>query len=301
MSDPEPQATPEHPVYDRLREKLGRDPVLVLASGIAFNALVAVVPLALLATFVVGVVVESSADARSSVLEFLLRWLPLRADAAREVLFGVVQERGWIGILGGLGLVWAATRLFGSLRSVLEVVFEIPPADRPGFAAGKIHDARMVVVVGSLLVLTLSITSGLQWLGSVGVPASATPPVAWIVHAAGAVLAFAATLLMFFVLYRAVPRRRIERFDAAVGATFSAVLFEIAKVAFLVTLSSLDRYAGVYGSFAGLVALAIWAYWGSAVFVLGAEIASARRWAVERWREANRSMANNASSGDRIQ
>lgn len=265
-------------LWGRLRAKVGHDRVGVLVSAIAFDALVAVVPLLLLAIAGLGVAIESSSEARREVLDFLTRQLPLAPGTARELLDSLVDDRGWLGVAGGLGLVWGATRLFGTLRGVLEVVFEIPEARRLNWVRGKLHDARMVGVAGSLLLVTIAFGSvagaareralGLLPFDSTGI---------------GIALGVAASLLvsgaMFYFLYRHVPGRRIEPLDAGVAAVFATVLFEGAKNAFVFGVVVRPERLAVYGSFASLVAMALWIWLSGLAFVLGAEVASARRWA----------------------
>lgn len=272
-------------MYARLREKLDRDRVFLLASALTFNALVAIVPLLLVTIAVLGVAIESSAVAREQVLLLIRRGIPLgdRLEV-EQLLFTVVDDRGWIGLLGAVGSVWASTRLFTSLRDVLQIVLEIPPEARYGPVWGKLHDALMVAIAGSLFVLTLGITSTLRWIEAYGIRLLGLSPadVGWATSAASVVIAFAITWSMFFLVYRYVPDRGPPSFDAAIAATFGSALFEIAKHLFVAYLSHFDRFTQLYGSFAGLVAVALWVYYSSLVFVVGAEIAAARRWVADR-------------------
>lgn len=213
-----------------------------------------------------GAVLESSARARLEVLDFLRALIPLRSDAARDLLSTVIEERGWLGAIGTAGLVWASTRLFGSLRSVLTIVFEIPSGERLSWVRGKLHDVRMVLGAGTLFLVTVGLTSAVR---------AADLP---LPDALARVLALGATFAMFYFVYRHVPARRIDRFDAVIGTIFSGVLFEAAKILFVVYLVRFGRTVELYGPLATVAALALWAYYSAVVFLLGAEIAAARAW-----------------------
>lgn len=272
-------------VYDRLREKVVRDRVFLLASALTFNVLVAIVPLLLVTIAGLGVAIESSTLARERILLLIGRAIPAGERVeVEQLLFTLIGDRGWIGLVGVVGLVWASTRLFTSLRDILQIVLEIPVEERYGVVRGKLHDAGMVAIAGTLFVLTVGITSILRWIEAYGIRLLGLAPAAvdWATSAASVGIAFAITWSMFFVVYRYAPDRNTSIFDAAVAATFGSVLFEIAKHAFVAYLAHFDRFTQVYGSFAGLAAVAVWAYYGSLVFVLGAEIAGARRWAADR-------------------
>lgn len=254
--------------------KAARDQLFFLSSGITFNVLVTIVPLLLITISVLGMLVESSTSARDQILTFIQRIMPLASAQAESLLFGLVEDSGWFGVLGLVGLVWASTRLFGSLRTVLEIIFEIPPEERLGIVEGKIHDIRMVVVVGSLFLLTISLTTALNWLKNYGVGFLGLDAynISWFWSLASLLVAYLITYMMFFFVYRYVPDRWIPRQDAAVAAFFSSVLFELAKQAFVAYLAEFGRFMELYGSFTNLVVIAFWVYYSSIVFILGGEL-----------------------------
>ena len=258
-----------------LWHKAAHDQIFFLSSGITFNVLVTIVPLLLLSISVLGHLVESSATARDQVLQFIRQVMPLATDQAEGLLSSVVADRGLFGIIGSVGLIWAATRLFGSLRTVLEVVFEIPPEDRLGIVEGKIHDVRMVIIVGTLFVATISLTTGLRWVEAYGIGFFGLDryDLSRLISLGSLVMAYAITYLMFYFVYRYVPDRWIPRSDAAIAALFTSFLFEVAKQVFVAYLSNFGRLMEFYGSFTNLVVVAFWVYYSSIVFMLGGELA----------------------------
>lgn len=257
-----------------LWHKAARDQIFFLSSGITFNVLVTIVPLLLISISVLGILVESSASAREQILTFIQRVMPLASAQAESLLFSLVDDRGWFGVLGLVGLIWASTRLFGSLRTVLEVIFEIPPEERLGIVEGKIHDIKMVVVVGSLFLLTISLTAALRWVKNYGVGFLGLDAynISWIWSLTSLAIAFVITFLMFFFVYRYAPDRWIPRQDAAIAALFCSVLFELAKQVFVYYLAELGRFLELYGSFTNLVAVSFWVYYSSIVFILAGEL-----------------------------
>lgn len=258
-----------------LWHKAAADQIFFLSSGITFNVLVTIVPLLLLSISILGTLVESSSAARDQILHFIQRVMPLASAQAETLLFALVEDRGLFGIIGSVGLIWAATRLFGSLRTVLEVIFEIPPGDRLGIVQGKIHDIKMVVLVGTLFVLTISLTTTLRWVQNYGIGffGLGAYDMSWLTSLISLLLAFLVTYVMFYFVYRYVPDRWIPRTDAAFAALFCSILFELAKQAFIAYLSNFGRFLEFYGSFTSLVVVAFWIYYSSVVFMLGGELA----------------------------
>lgn len=256
-----------------LYDKAGRDEIFFLSSGITFNALICVVPLLLLAIAILGYVVASSTEAYAKTLEMVQRVLPVTGENVRDLLVALVPERGRLGLLGGLALVWASTRLFGSLRTVLFVVFEIEDEHRLGIVEGKIHDIKMVVVVGLFFLVSMALTAVVSWLGDLSVPLFGRfvdlPLWSWL---AGVALTFGITLTMFYLLYRYLPNRAIGRRRAATAALVASLFFEVAKYLFVSVLAQLLDVA-IYGQFSTLILVLVWVYYSSVVFILGGEIA----------------------------
>ncbi|MDX1622584.1 MAG: YihY/virulence factor BrkB family protein [Gemmatimonadota bacterium] len=264
--------------YDRLRANLRRDRPFLLASAIAYNALLTAIPLLLLVAWGLGVFAAGSMTGRLEALEFLERMTPLSRTNAHELLGDLVAERSWIGAIGAIALVWTSTRLSTSLRQVLEIVFEVPEEKRPGWFGGKLHDARLVLLGGTLFALTAVSSSALHWVGGRAATVIGIDPGLpdGLAAALAVVLGLLVSIAMFYVLYRYVPNRRVAPYDAALAAVFAGVLFEIAKQAFVLWIPY-SRQLELYGALADVVAAALWTYYSALVFVVGAEIARTRR------------------------
>jgi membrane protein len=86
------------------------------------------------------------------------------------------------------------------------------------------------------------------------------------------VLAIASAWVMFLLIYRYLPFRRIHWQTAMVAATFATVMFELLKRAFGWYVSSVADYNSTYGNVANLIILFLWAYYISIVFILGGEV-----------------------------
>lgn len=254
-------------------EKAGRDEIFFLASGITFNVLLCFVPLILLAVAALGYVVASSTDAYLKAIEMVQRVVPTSGEEVRELLLGLVPQRTRVGIIGALALAWASTRLFGSLRTVVFVVFEIPDERRMGILEGKLHDLIMVAVVGLFFVVSMALSAFVGWIGELSVPLFGRfvdlPLWSFL---AGVALTFSITVTMFYILYRYLPNRAIGRDQALVAALVSGVLFEAAKYVFVGALARLTDFA-IYGQFRTLILLMVWVYYSAVVFILGGEIA----------------------------
>jgi membrane protein len=260
----------------RVYQKAGDDDVFFLAGGIAFNVLVAALPFVLLLIAVFGYVLKAAVDdPEQTAVNYVLSILPpsqrivaLTRGLVREVVGGRTQ----FGILGLVLFIWTSTRLFGSLRSVLKHIFDLP--EERGIVQGKIFDLGMVVIAGTLFALNTGITViveaaqsyGVEWLGLAGRHE-------WEVlqRVSARLLAFSFILLMFVLIYRFLPKRRTPWRVAMVAAAFTSIVWEMLKGIFAWYVAKAD-YRTTYGTLSTLVLLFLWVYYSAIVFVLGGEV-----------------------------
>ena len=262
----------------RVFEKAGQDDIFFLAGGIAFNILLAAIPFLLLIVALIGYVLpQLFEDPQKAAVNYLVSILPASralVSYARDFIDGLIRERAQAGLVGLALFVWASTRLFGSLRSVMKSIFDLQE-DR-GVIAGKIFDMKMVLVAGILFLANTGITLGLEavqtfgieWLG-IGEEAQLQA----IRRAYAQLLAFLFTFLMFVLIYRYLPTRRIPWRISLVAATFTGVVWESLKGAFAWYVTHVASYASTYGTLATLVILVFWIYYSAVVFILGGEVA----------------------------
>jgi membrane protein len=217
-------------------------------------------------------VIASSGEAYGRTLQMIQSVLPVSGENVRDLLLSLVPERGRLGLLGGLALVWASTRLFGSLRTVLFIVFEVADEHRMGIVEGKIHDIKMVIVVGLFFLVSMALTTTVSWLGDLSTPLFGrfVDLPLWSFLASVA-LTFGITVAMFYLLYRYLPNRAVGRRRAATAALISGVLFEVAKYVFVSYLARVLNLS-IYGQFSTLILLLVWVYYSAVVFILGGEV-----------------------------
>ena len=191
-----------------------------------------------------------------------------------EGIVGWIVDRGQaIGLIGFALFVWLSTRLFGSVRIILREVFDLRQSR--GVLQGKIFDAEMVVVSSVLVILNIGITvifNLVKALG-VGVLGLSSEQVGLFETAYAEVTALAFIFLLFLLIYKYVPARRVPWETAMIAAGFAAVCWEALKLAFSFYLTRIADYRSIYGGIATLIVVVVWGYYSSILFVLGAEVA----------------------------
>lgn len=261
----------------RVYRKAGQDDIFFLAGGIAFNIVLGAVPFLLLLVSLFGLVLRAQvADPQQAAIDYVFDILPPSPSIesfVREQIGLLMDDLPGFGILGLVLLVWVSTRLIGSLRSALRDVFDIQE-DR-GIVQGKIFDAKMVVVAGSLFLANTVITVLLEAVQTYGIELLGlregdTIQTLQVVYAQ--LVAYAFIFLMFLLIYRFLPARRIPWRIALVSAVFTSVVFELLKSAFSWYVAYVANYRTTYGYFTSLIVLMFWIYYSAVVFVLGGEV-----------------------------
>jgi membrane protein len=261
----------------RVWDKAGQDDVFFLAGGIAFNVLLAAIPFLLLIIAAIGFLLQANVeDPQQAAVDYVVRILPAShrvIEFTREVIDEIVGGRTRFTVLGAVLLVWVSTRLFGSLRAALREVFDLQE-DR-GIIQGKIFDAKMVVVAGALFVANTGITVALEAVQTYGVELvglTEDGTVRTLQALFAQLLAYGFIFLMFVLIYRYLPARRIPWNIALVAATFTAVAFEVMKSLFAMWVANFGNVTTTYGIAATAVLLVFWVYYAAVVFVVGGEV-----------------------------
>jgi membrane protein len=261
----------------RVYHKAGEDDIFFLAGGISFNVLLAAIPFLLLLISIFGYVLQATLpDPEAAVVAYVEGILPASQrviEFTREVVGQVIGERGRIGILGLLLLVWVSTRMIGSLRSALRSVFNV--REERGIVAGKIFDAKMVVVAGSLFLANTTITIALEAVQTYGIELlglTDSGEILVLQALFARILAYTFILVMFALIYRFLPARRVPWRIALTAATFTAVVFEMLKSVFAWYVANFASYSTAYGTLAAGIILVLWIYYSAVVFVLGGEV-----------------------------
>ncbi len=258
-------------VVRRTLEAAFEDNIPFLASALAFDLLLTAIPFFALLLALVGYLVQHQlATHQLQLSELLERFLPPAPDAGgngafeqvEHVLSGVVAQRARLTLFGVPLFLWFSTRLFGGLRAALNEVFDTEE-NRP-WPMAKLIDLGMVFTTAALLVAS-TLLPAVEARGSTD----------WGSRFFLELLAFAFSTLLFYLVFKLLPSRRIYWRTALVAATFCALAFEVAKrlyTLYLARFVTFDRVASDANALAFLLFF-LWIYYTAYVFLLGGEVA----------------------------
>ncbi|HSG08678.1 MAG TPA: YihY/virulence factor BrkB family protein [Longimicrobiales bacterium] len=263
----------------RLWVKIVEDDVLFMASAVAFNLLVAMLPLIILGIGVTGYVLSRQVgDPVEAIVALAAGLLPESSEGAdpsgivRSIVARVMEQRSGFTLFGALFFVWLSTRLVGTLRVALREIFDV--AQARGIIQGKIFDIQVVLVGVLLLTVNLGLVLALETavrfgVGFLGLGGAALSGAEWFV---GQTLAVGAIWTLFLVMYRFLPARRIPWRTSVVAATFAGLCHELLKHGFTWYATELADYSSTWGNLATVAVLFFWIYYEALVFILGGEV-----------------------------
>jgi membrane protein len=181
--------------------------------------------------------------------------------------------QGVVATVAGVGLgVVGATTVFGELQDAFDRIWRAPVRDHGGGVLSllrtRLLSFSMIMGIGFLLMVSLVASAALAALGKWWAPMFG----GWtfLASAVDLVLGFAVVTAGFALIYKVVPRVRIEWRDVWVGAAVTALLFTLGRFAIGFYLGR-ATFASAFGAAASLVVLLVWMYYSAQIFLLGAE------------------------------
>ena len=247
-----------------------------MGAALAYYTLFSIAPLLLIAISIAGLVFGEDA-ARGQIYGELRDLMGDEGAAAVEALLKNVNQpgKGVVATIAGVvTLLIGAMTVFGELQNALDRIWRAPaPPGGSGLlqlVRGRLLSFGMVFGIGFLVLVSLLASAALAALGKWWAPMFGGWSV--LANAVDLVLGFAVVTAAFAMIYKVVPRVRIEWRDVWVGAAVTALLFTLGRFAIGFYLGR-ATFASGFGAAASLVVLLVWMYYSAQIFLLGAEFA----------------------------
>ena len=241
-----------------------------MGAALAFYTVLSLAPLLLVAIGLAGFFVGRD-EAQSALVAQLTLLLGEKAALGIEGMLEAAgsREEGFMPALLGLAtMVVGATTVFAELRSDLDRIWrykahKVSSISKLFFA--RFFSFLLVIGIGALLLVSLVASTFLAAVGDWWFGKSELA-----VHATEFITSFVVVTLLFALIYKVLPSRRIAWSDVWIGAAVTSVLFWVGKflIALYISHTAVDSSFGAAGT---LVIVILWVYYSSQVFFLGAE------------------------------
>ncbi len=250
------------------------DYALSMGAALAYYTLFSLAPLLLIVIAVAGLVFGE--DAARGEISAQLRSLMGEggAQAVQGLLASVHKPAEGVAatVLGAVLLFVGATTVFSELQDALDRIWRAPTPLRPGgwfsLFRARLLSFGMILAIGFLLTVSLVVSATLALMGRWLEPVFG----GWlaVASAASAIGGFVLVAVTFALIYKVMPRVRVQWKDVWIGALFTAVLFTLGKslIGFYLGRSGVVSGFGAAGS---LVVVLLWVYYSAQIFLIGAE------------------------------
>mgnify|MGYP000243397046 CR=1 FL=1 len=219
------------------------DRSMTLASSLALQTLLSIVPFAGLVLTLVGLLGHDNSRGFLSTLVSMGIPDSERAVGITSMLYDLARNvtLEHLGIVGFFGSLIGASLLFLTLEATMNDIWRVK------YRRGAVAKFTMFYTLTTLapLVIFLSLAS---------------PIVASITDQRFTLLPLLSTLVAFVLLNKLMPATTVRWRCAAIGGLAGAVLFELGKRGFAVYLGTITSYEGTYGTLAILPVFCVWAY-----------------------------------------
>lgn len=257
--------------------KAYEDGLTGLASMVAYNLLLSIFPLALLALFIAGKILQSG-ELEDSVLKDLQHLFPTTAEKTLENLLARVRNSSaGLGIGALVSSIWIGSSFWGALDTAFCRIYHVR-------CRTWVEQKRFALAMLVVVLLFMAATVAVPTLQSILVGGATNLPFGLAsVHDVIYVLSLVAGLLILFailcVIYWSVPNRLVPWraiWPGALGATIAIGLIDYAFPLYLTNISSIARLGT---TLIFIVIVLIWFY-ALAIIVLGGAVINAARFEI---------------------
>jgi YihY family inner membrane protein len=251
-----------------------RENVTGLSGMVAYNLLLSLFPLALLALFIASRVLQSE-DLQASVFSDLQQLFPSAAEGTiTEALERIRTSSTSIGIFALVTSIWFGSSFWGALDTAFCRIYHV---ECRTWLQQKRFALVMLAVVLAFIAATVLIPAAQSLLvkGVEGLPFGLDE-----VRAIAIVLTLAASLLLVFgilcVIYWTVPNRPVPWRAIWPGAALATLAIGIIDYAFPLYLSNVSTVARIGTTLVFIVIALLWFY-ALAIIILGGAVVNALR------------------------
>ena len=260
----------------RVWSEIQEDDVFGRAAQLSYYFLLALFPLLLFLTSVIGLILGSGTGTRHALFSYLSRVMPPSAFQLIDSTMLEVSAASGAGKLsfGILAALWAASNGMSAITESLNAAYDLKET-RPWWKQ-RLVSVGLTIALSILIITALGLVVGggriADWLAhtySLGSVFAIT----WKIVQWPVVLAF--MILAFGLIYYFAPDMREQAWQwLTPGAALGVAIWLLVSVAFRVYLHFFDSYSKTYGSLGAVIILMLWLYFTGAAILIGSEVNS---------------------------
>ena len=237
---------------------------LTRASALAFTTVMAIVPLVVLAFYVLSFL-PISQDLLLQLQHFIFNnFVASTGKTTLDYILSFVQHVHQLSVFSSVFLLVTAISMAFSVESSLNAIWRVNKK-RPLLHAFALSVFLLIIApIIALLTFGVSMVIAAIMKGLIHYPL--LPAI--FNH----LVPFSLSFVGYFLMYKILPNRHVHVKAAAIGAVAATFLFEYAKNIFIWYLQAFPSYQIIYGALAAFPILLIWIYIAWLIFLFGATV-----------------------------
>jgi membrane protein len=240
----------------------------LLSGSMAYYTFLSLLPLLMVAAFVIATFASPDLDTRAAVAEALNQAFPgVGTDIFSEVIDQVVQNRAALGVFGLLSVAYAGSGFVGSMTACMNRMWGLPTGRNP--VGQKLVNILIVMMLGTVLLGSALLTIWVSATAQRTLELEATSPVISMIEE---VAAPASMLIVLLLLYRLLPARRHSWLSQVPGAIFGGIGFYLLKRGFDFWASHSAGIGALPRSLVSVTLLLVWLGFFGQLILYGAAL-----------------------------
>jgi membrane protein len=240
------------------------------AAGISYFCLIALVPTILVVVALVDAFLGWM-DLHGVLIQRIIALFPGSRDFLRSNLSEITAPSPAVVLSCIIVVLWSSSWIFTFIESSINRAWDV--SSQRTFWESRVRSIAFMFLVGTSLLTSAAITAYISAVRAraslITASASATYIIGRFWHFVLLVSTFLIAVLIFTLVFKWIPHRKVFWREAFTGALVTTLLWEIGSYIFGKIVPSLD-YQRIYGKMGAVIALLAWVYTSNIILLFGA-------------------------------
>lgn len=248
------------------------DSAATSGAALAFFCAFSLAPLLVILLTIAGWIVGATAAYVSIGEQLRSLFGPSTARILLDAVKSSKHTQGAVAtVVSVITLFISATTVLAALQNALQHIWKsaaLAPSGVRGWVRTRFLSLGFILALGFLLLVSLTISTGLSTLRSKIVGQNVV--LVGALGALGSLLSLMLVALLFAVIFRYMPARRLRWKIVVAGGVLTAILFDLGRWVIGLYLAH-STQPTAFGAAASFAALLLWFYYTAQIFLFGAE------------------------------
>ncbi|MFA4915180.1 MAG: YhjD/YihY/BrkB family envelope integrity protein [Syntrophales bacterium] len=242
------------------------------AAAISLYAILSIIPLFILTILLGSHIFSSYPNIQGELVQAIRGFHPYFSEALLDQLGQMEQKKQLLSWIGIVSLVWFSSMIFGAIETALNITFRSKGIRN--YFVSKLLAIAMIPIGWTIVIVSVGIT----YLATILAKQPVMINAGYLSFVNNTlfryIIPFTLTVAFIIIVYKIIPRGKINSIGAILAGVIFSALMEVAKHFFTWYVSDYTRYNLIFGSLETVVVLVIWVFYVAVIFLFCAELLS---------------------------